>query len=504
MRESLKKDIIKLINKKSFKEDSLMVILSLLDELVNTILKAEEKFLSNPKDLHTFETSVKSSTDQFAREILGGVLSELNQLIYDSSWRMDKYNVQRTDQRTLISSFGDVTFDCTYYKNLIEGGYSYLLEDVVGISCRERFTEAAEVAILTEALKTSYREAAKVIPTKSKISPTTVMNKVHQIADEMPPEEPHELKKVDYLFIEADEDHVAEQHGRWRPKEDNKGFICRLVYVYEYKREDPNCKGRNELVGTFRFSGLYPGNKGVTKLWEKVADYIDNNYDYDELKQIFITGDGAGWIKSGANIIDKSLYCADKFHLMKYINAASNQMLDEKDIAKSKLYKYLGKKEKKKFREYTNKMMASANNQEPIEKLQTYVLGNWGAVMRTLHDERVQGCSAEGHVSHDLSHRLSSRPMGWSQEGADRMAKLRIYEKNFGRAKIIKLVKVSREKRIAQKTGTDDIEIKPASHREVMAEYYDQARSYLDRWNVTIGGATAKKTAAIRTQLNLL
>ena len=81
------------------------------------------------------------------------------------------------------------------------------------------------------------------------------------------------------------------------------------------------------------------------------------------------------------------------------------------------------------------------------------------------------------------------------------MAKLRIYEKNFGRAKIIKLVKVSREKRIAQKTGTDDIEIKPASHREVMAEYYDQARSYLDRWNVTIGGATAKKGS--RVVLNL-
>lgn len=94
--------------------------------------------------------------------------------------------------------------------------------------------------------------------------------------------------------------------------------------------------------------------------------------------------------------------------------------------------------------------------------------------------------------------------MGWSQEGADRMAKLRVYEKNFGRAKIIKLVKVSREKRILKKTGTDDIEMKPISYREIMAEHYDQARSYLDRWNVTIGGATAKKTAAIRTQLNLL
>ena len=36
-------------------------------------------------------------------------------------------------------------------------------------------------------------------------------------------------------------------------------------------------------------------------------------------------------------------------------------------------------------------------------------------------------CAAEGHVSHVLSARLSSRPMGWSLKGAERIAKLRAY-----------------------------------------------------------------------------
>ena len=36
-------------------------------------------------------------------------------------------------------------------------------------------------------------------------------------------------------------------------------------------------------------------------------------------------------------------------------------------------------------------------------------------------------CAAEGHVSHVLSARLSSRPMGWSIQGAERIAKLRAY-----------------------------------------------------------------------------
>lgn len=52
------------------------------------------------------------------------------------------------------------------------------------IDRNERFTECAEVAILTEALKTSYAEAANVLPSRQKISKTTVLNKVHSIASE--------------------------------------------------------------------------------------------------------------------------------------------------------------------------------------------------------------------------------------------------------------------------------------------------------------------------------
>lgn len=41
-------------------------------------------------------------------------------------------------------------------------------------------------------------------------------------------------------------------------------------------------------------------------------------------------------------------------------------------------------------------------------------------------------CSAEGHVSHVLSHRLSSRPLSWSKKGSETIAKLRVYTRNGG------------------------------------------------------------------------
>ena len=149
-------------------------------------------------------------------------------------------------------------------------------------------------------------------------------------------------------------------------------------------------------------------------------------------------------------------------------------------------------------------MLASAKNSEPIDDLRSYVLLNWAAVRRMLRTKRVNGCSAESHVSHMLSDRLSSRPMGWSREGADRMSKIRCYEKNYGRDEIIELVRYSRELRKGQRTGTDDIPVKALTLRELTAEHYDQAKGYIERIQATIPGLTARKQAAIRNQLRLL
>lgn len=482
-----------------------MDIVALLEELVKGIMEAEEIFFENPKDFFSLETAVKSSAEAFSAGFLGTVLSSMNRQIYNNPWRKEHYNAQRTDKRTVITSVGDVTFDCTYYLEK-SGGYHYLMEEIIGLSKHERLSEAAEVKLLTEALKTSYSEAARSIPSKMGISKTTVMEKVHGIAEEIPYESPEEKRVCKYLYVEADEDHVSEQHGRWEPQENNKGFISKLVYLYETKQDSDKVKGRKELVNTFYFSGLYPESTGVEKLWGNVQRFIDLNYDTNEIEQVFISGDGASWIKSGAKYLDKGLFCADKYHLMKYINAAAGQMKDEKDIAKEELWHilYSKKKAKERFDEYTQLMLSVTEKEKPIVDLRTFVLGNWAAVRRSLHNKKVGGCSAESHVSHVLSDRLSSRPMGWSQRGADRMSKLRCYERNCGREKIIELVRYSRAKRKGQLTGTDDLPIQRLTLRELNAEHYDQAKSYIERIQASIPGYEARKTVSIRTHLRLL
>lgn len=104
-------------------------------------------------------------------------------------------------------------------------------------------------------------------------------------------------------------------------------------------------------------------------------------------------------------------------------------------------------------------------------------------------------------MSHVLSDRLSSRPMGWSQTGADRMSKLRCYERNNGRSEIINPVKFSREQRKLAATGTEGISVEKLTLHNILAEHYDQARGYIDRIQAHIPLGTEKKSMAIQEHL---
>jgi adenylate kinase len=69
-----------------------------------------------------------------------------------------------------------------------------------------------------------------------------------------------------------------------------------------------------------------------------------------------------------------------------------------------------------------------------MKQAKNYILNNWEGIINLFTEEKYR-CSAEGHVSHILSARLSSRPMGWSIIGADEMARMRTYKANGGSIK---------------------------------------------------------------------
>lgn len=481
-----------------------MDIVSLLETLTTGIFKAEEDFLKDPKKFSEFEERVHALFDKGALQFIEGVLNEADTMICESIYRKSRFDIQRHDKRTLITTVGDAVITQTLFREKETGECRYLLGEMMGLNPHERFSEAAEAQILREAVKTSYAEAAKVLPSQSKISKTTVMNKIHGIAEEIPLSAPGKKKECRFLFIEADEDHIAEQHGNGS-SERNGNFISRMAYVYEGYEE--LCKGRHSLTGIHYEAGLYEGSKGIERFWKKVGRYIRKHYDTGMIERIYVCGDGASWIKAATEYIPESVFVIDKFHLTKYINHAAGQMLDERDLCKSEIYRMLYKGHKKEFTEYTGRMAESAADEDAVLSLRNYVLNNWKAVQTSLHEKDLHGCSAEGHVSHLLSDRMSSRPMGWSRKGADRMSKLRAYVKNYGEEKILELVKYTRAERQLRMTGTDatvPVETKKLIRPLIIHDHYDQARSYIERIQASVPGISARKSFSIREQIRLL
>ncbi len=87
-----------------------------------------------------------------------------------------------------------------------------------------------------------------------------------------------------YLYIEADEDHVSlrfqETKGDLQVNQYGRklnGMINKLIYVHEGVEKDAPKSKRHHLVNAH---------------WDEVYAYIDNNYDIDSIKKIYLGADG--------------------------------------------------------------------------------------------------------------------------------------------------------------------------------------------------------------------
>ena len=357
------------------------------------------------------------------------------------------WQIVRRDETTLLTSLGSVTYHKTLFKNKATGGYEYLLDRIMGIGKHARMTEDAEAKMLEEAVQSSYRKGGEnAAITEDGVSRETVMNRIHAL--QFPKVEAQlEKKALKYLYIDADEDHVALQYLNEKgdiKKPRTNMVMPKLIYVYEGIAEE---NGRSKLVNARYFGGVYEGGKGIKQLWREMSEYIEASYNTDELKKIYINGDGAAWIKSGQRFVDKAEFVLDRFHMQKYIMAATSHLEDSAEDARSEIYHAVHKQKKRKVEEVFDRILAATETEskrKKVEAAKEYILGNWRGIMQREGDKNKEvSCSAEGHVSHVFADRMSSRPLGWSRQGADKMSRLRIYEKNGG--DMLKLVRFQKE-----------------------------------------------------------
>ena len=423
------------------------------DSLVISFQEMVEESLmefSKGNDLIAFQEKLRGGMNKICVTIQQRLLECVDHhLTSKKSTRKGWVIERRNDEKTILSPFGPVIYRRTYFRNKKNGTYAYLTDKAVGYTPHQRLDVLLEADVVAEASERSYRKAGisqESHAAGTGVSGQTVLNLVRKFQ----PEQIDVNKRLEdkrtskIIYIEADEDHVAHREKGVR------AFDQRLVYVHE------GCinvgKNRNQLLGKKYFT-FAPGTKSEI-LWNTIWRYLDDTYDLEKTEHIFISGDGAGWIKSGAEYIPDARYVMDGFHLKKAIHRAAGVDQERRDALASLIRDGKWAKMNRLLITLLDEAI-SESRQQAVTKMISYFNNNWSGIQaQRVYRNLLVGCSAEGHVSHVLSSRLSSRPMGWSYVGANQMAHLRIH-----RANGLDLHKAYLKKRDKERTRLDSIEM---------------------------------------------
>lgn len=443
---------------------------NILHDFNEKVISLVAKCLKNSiteKGIADFTNDLESQMIEFGNQVTQFLVEYAENIIFKLKERKEKFESLEKDNRTIISIFGEINFERRYYQDKETKERIYLLDQFLKLEKRERMLPNVKERLIEEARETSYRRAGEKASYGTEISKQTVKNEISKIdfkAKIM--EEKENKKKVKKLYIIADEDHVHLQKGGIEEP--------RLIIVYD----SIIAKGKRiELRNKKHFGGIY--SKKIDDLWEEVITYIENNYDTEYLEKVYISGDGANWIKTGLEWIIKSIYVLDEFHMKKAVNGIVGRITKtnkgEKEKEKKDLRTALRRLNFVKFKEICYEILAEEmemTTRKRKEDLMNYILNNVEGIKNLYRSKKeLHGCSAEGHISHIYSDRMSSRPMGWSTTNIDNMSKLRISKEDNistkeilnNSKKVIEFKEIEKIRNQANAKIKDSINFKPVS-----------------------------------------
>ena len=393
----------------------------IIQEIAATI---SQRFEEELKRLFIEERDISVATkemlDEIGIKLVAEALTKMDKAVRNSADRKRNWVIKnKADQKNLATIFGEVSYKRTYYQNKKTGEYCYLSDEIVGIKAHDKLDTSLKAKLIEEAVSTPYRRSGEKAAETIKLTSQTVMNTIRELGhvDNSAVAIKEKKKAVKVLYIEADEDHVALQDGRCEE--------AKLIYVHEGRTQVG--RERWKLLNPRYFSGVYANSD---ELWLEVADYIEEAYDADAIEKIYLSGDGASWIKNGLSWIKGSIYVLDRYHLSKYVTQATAHMAPITPI----MWKHINNGDKKKLKKLFSQIINATQTEtkkKSVKEARKYILGNWNGI-RNQYESDYEGCSAEGHVSHILSSRLSSRPLAWCKTGVDQMARLRAFAANGG------------------------------------------------------------------------
>ena len=440
---------------------------NILHDFNENVINLMAEFLKNSMavgGLSDFTENLNDKLMQLGYDLAKFSLEYAEDIIFKTKERKKQFESLEKDDRKIVTIFGEIDFKRRYYLDRETAQRVYLLDEYFKIAPNERLLENVETRLIEEAIETNYEKAGKSVAYKTEISKQTVMNKISELKINVEETKAVVKRVVDNIYCIADEDHVHLQKGGIEEP--------RLIIVYDSIMQEGK---RTKLCNKKHFGGVYTGR--IDDLWEEVLTYIDNTYELDKVKHIYILGDGANWIKTSLEWLPQSINVLDKFHLMKAVNGivGKENKDNEKEKAeyKRRIYRSFYQLNFEETKEIVYEILAEEmeeNVRNRKEKLLRYILNNKEGITNLYkYQKELHGCSAEGHVSHLYSARLSSRPLGWKIENVNNVSKLRLIKADnkgikeivHNKRKVIEFKEIEKIRNQANKKIQESINFKP-------------------------------------------
>ena len=440
---------------------------NILHDFNENVISLMSEFLKNSiieGGLSNFTDDLNDRLMKLGYDLTKFALEYAEEIIFNLKERKIEFESLEKDDRKIITIFGEIDFKRRYYLDKETEKKVYLLDEYFKIAPKERLLENVETRLIEEAIETNYEKAGKVASYKTEISKQTTMNKISELKINVEEKKQPTKKIVDNIYCIADEDHVHLQKGGIEEP--------RLIIVYDSIIRNGK---RTKLCNKKHFGGVY--TKRIDDLWEEVLTYIDNTYDLEKVKNVFILGDGANWIKTGLEWLPRSINVLDKFHLMKAVNGIvgkeSKENAKEKAEYKRRIYRSFYSLNFEETRKIVYEILAEEMDESTRlrkERLLKYILNNKQGITNLYkYQKELHGCSAEGHISHLYSVRLSSRPLGWKTINVNNVSKLRLIKADnkeiqeivHNKRKVIEFKEIEKIRHCAKEKIKESINFKP-------------------------------------------
>ena len=376
-------------------------------------------------DTWRWEEEIFNWSCSLAQELAKALLENIDeQLMKEKEPNLEEEG-QREHRVTTV--FGDFVVRRRLYRDS-SGNYRFLLDEKMGLDKGSQVSpRVKELAIFIGShfpFRKSEEISRAILP--SGISHTTIHRLVAKATDPYLEAEEKEIKEVfeagvipesdgkivPYLFVEADGTSIALQREKARRGEVKAGIA--------HEGWEEVSKDRHKLKEKTVYTGIMSGDR----FWEGFSLALAKKYDLSQIGNVIGGGDGAPWVKEGAEILG-GIYELDKFHLKRALHRAL-----AKDPLVAEVYQacITGQTEKADSLLAEAQQRGDADRRKGIMGLRGYLMANCYG----LRDYRLEvggdglrGLGAiEGNVDKLVANRMKKRGMSWTTNGAQRMARL--------------------------------------------------------------------------------